>query len=473
MADKSKAEKVATLSRDEIESRARAFAKKWAGPQREEADAKSFIDQFFDVFGRDRRDAGEPASFEHHVAKADGNDGRIDLFWPGKLVIEMKTTGHDLGVAYKQAMQYVEVLEADERPRWVLVSDFARFALFDLGEGVHEYLRGVVAEAQPEPAMVAAFALDELPDKLHFFSFIRNVEPELFVSQPDVNMKAVRLLGHLHDELKESGYSGHQLERFLVRILFCLFAEDTDIYEWNSFTRFVEQTKKNGSDLGDKLGKLFQVLDQNATERGINLKPEYAGFPYVNGGLFQERLNLADMTEAQRSALLACCRFDWSRISPGVFGSLFQGVMDKKERREKGARYTSEENIRRVIDPLFLDDLKADFERIRVSVGTRLGVTTSSRKAPVTSRGRKEISSPFTDFHDRLASLRFLDPACGCGNFLVVAYRELRALELEVLQAIYGKQLPLGMEVCDIVRINVDQFFGIEYDEFPALLSFH
>jgi hypothetical protein len=321
--------------------------------------------------------------------------------------------------------------------------------------------------------MVAAFALDELPDKLHFFSFIRNVEPELFVSQPDVNMKAVRLLGHLHDELKESGYSGHQLERFLVRILFCLFAEDTDIYEWNSFTRFVEQTKKNGSDLGDKLGKLFQVLDQNATERGINLKPEYAGFPYVNGGLFQERLNLADMTEAQRSALLACCRFDWSRISPGVFGSLFQGVMDKKERREKGARYTSEENIRRVIDPLFLDDLKADFERIRVSVGTRLGVTTSSRKAPVTSRGRKEISSPFTDFHDRLASLRFLDPACGCGNFLVVAYRELRALELEVLQAIYGKQLPLGMEVGDIVRINVDQFFGIEYDEFPALLSFH
>jgi hypothetical protein len=471
MAAKTSAHQVITLSPDEIKSRARAFAKHWAGHQREEADAKSFVDEFFTVFGRDRRDAGEPATFEHHVEKSDGNDGRIDLFWPGKLVIEMKTTGRDLGKAYKQAMDYVEVLEADDRPRWVLVSDFAHFALYDLGEEIHEYPKGMAATARPTPTLVAAFTLDDFPDKLHLFSFIRNVEPELFVSEPDVNMKAVRLLGRLHDELKANGYSGHQLERFLVRVLFCLFAEDTGIFEWNSFTRFVAKSKKDGSNLGQRLGMLFQVLDQDANERGANIEKEFAAFRYINGGLFDEPLKFAYMTAGQRSALLACCHFDWARISPGVFGSLFQGVMLDTERREKGAHYTSEENIRRVIDPLFLDDLKAEFAQLKAMVGTKMSAIPSSRRAPILRRGNKEAPSPYADFHDRLANLRFLDPACGCGNFLVVAYRELRALELEVLQATYGNQLPLGLEVGDIARIDVDQFYGIEYGEFPSLIA--
>jgi len=156
------------------------------------------------------------------------------------------------------------------------------------------------------------------------------------------------------------------------------------------------------------------------------------------------------MTEDHRAALLKCCTFDWSRISPGVFGSLFQGVMEKKERRAKGAHYTSEENIRRVIDPLFLDDLKAEF--------TKLSAGAAKKKT-------------LEQFHDRLATLRFLDPACGCGNFLVVAYRELRALELDLLKVIYGNQLPLGLDVGDIARINVDRFYGIELEEFPALIA--
>jgi hypothetical protein len=402
-------------------------------------------------------------------------EGRIDLFWPGKLLVEMKSTGKDLstekGGAAHQAFDYIEHLEPEDRPRWVLVSDFAHFVIYDLGEEIHDYLKGLVSARKTKPVLAAQFPLRDLPDKLRHFRFIRDEEQALFQSQPDVNLKAVALLGDLHDELKKSGYAGHRLERFLVRVLFCLFAEDTDIYEWESFTRFVRRAKKDGSDLGQRLAKLFEVLDQDAHKRSANLPAEFTAFPYVNGGLFAERLDIADMTAEHRAALLNCCTFDWSRISPGVFGSLFQGVMDRKERRAKGAHYTSEENIRRVIDPLFLDDLKAEFSQIQSTLGRKQVAVRPADQGPVTARSRKKATSQFDEFHDRLAGLRFLDPACGCGNFLVVAYRELRALELEVLKAIHGDQLGLGIEVEHIARVNVDQFFGIELEEFPALIA--
>ena len=377
---------VITLSREEMRSRALAFAKNWAGPQREEAEGKSFLDQFFVIFGRERRSVDVDAQFEHRVEREDRGEGRIDLFWKGKLLVEMKSTGKDLsmekGGAARQAFDYIADLDADERPRWVMVCDFARFVIYDLGEEIHDYLKGLAPVRKRAPEPVAAFLLRDLPDKLRHFAFIRDEEQALFQTQPDVNLKAVALLGDLHDELKKSGYSGHRLERFLVRVLFCLFAEDTDIFEWNSFTRFIEKSAKDGSNLGARLAQLFQVLDQDAAIRSANLAPEFAAFPYVNGGLFAERLDIADMTAAQRSALLACCRFDWSRISPGVFGSLFQGVMDKKERRAKGAHYTAEENIRRVIDPLFLDDLR---HRVR-QAPHRLGQKEGARAIPRPSR---------------------------------------------------------------------------------------
>ena len=381
-------------------------------------------------------------------------EGRLDLFWPGKLVIEMKSTGKDLseakGGAAWQAFDYLNHRDADERPRWVLVSDFAHFVLYDLGEAVHDFLKGSATSRKTKPHVAAQFTLRDLPDKLRHFAFIRDEEQALFQNQPEVNLKAVALLGELHDELKKTGYSGHQLERFLVRVLFCLFAEDTDIFEWNSFTRFAQRSKKDASDLGQRLAKLFQVLNQDHAARSIALDADFAAFPYVNGGLFAENLDIADMTPGHRAALLRCCQFDWSRISPGIFGSLFQGVMEPRERRAKGAHYTSEENIHRVIDPLFLDDLRAEFAKHRAGAGK---------------------NKSLDQFHEKLARLRFLDPACGCGNFLVVSYRELRALELEVLQAIYGNQLPLGLDVGDLARINVDQFYGIELEEFPALIA--
>ena len=235
-----------TLSREEMRSRALAFATAWAGPQREETEAKSFLDQFFVIFGRERRAVDD--RFEHRVERAARGEGRIDLFWPGKFLVEMKSTGRDLsaakGGAARQAFDDIDDLPTDAGPRGVLVSDFTNFALYDLGEEIHDSLRGLTSTRKTQPVLVAAFTLADRPDKVPHFAFIRDAEQALFTTQPDINLQAVALLGELHDELSKSGYSGHRLERFLVRVLFCLFAEDTDMFRWNSFTRFVEVSKK-------------------------------------------------------------------------------------------------------------------------------------------------------------------------------------------------------------------------------------
>jgi len=443
---------VLTLTREQMRSRALAFAKKWQGDQREEAEAKSFLDDFFEIFGRDRH--AVDAFHEYRVAREHQSQGRIDLLWPGKLLVEMKSSKvADLALATEQAFAYIPHLEAEDYPRWVLVSNFSHFLLYDLGEEVHDYIKGMAsATATQKRKLFAQFTLSDLPDRLACFGFIRGDESEAFQPQPEVNLKAVKLLGSLHDELKKSGFTGHALESFLVRLLFCLFAEDTDIFLWNSFTRFVEGSKKDGSDLGIRLGKLFQILDTDGKQRSPHLTAEFRDFPYVNGSLFHERLDMPDTNPDHRSALITCCRFDWSRISPGVFGSLFQGVMEPAERRAKGAHYTAEENIMKVIGPLFLDRLKAELASIlEESGGTR----------------KKKLQ----EFHIKLSSLRFLDPACGCGNFLVVVYREIRLLELQVMEALYGKQLALQMEGGDLARVHVDQFYGIEIEEFPARIA--
>jgi len=446
------AQPVLTLSREQMRSRALAFAKKWQGEQRERAEAKSFLDDFFDIFGRDRH--AVDAVHEYPVERDGQGKGSIDLLWRGKLLVEMKSTGKDLDAATRQAFDYLPHLEAEDYPRWVLVSDFAHFLIYDLGEEVHDYLQGLTPAATEhrKPKLFAQFTLEDLPNRLACFGFIRGDESEAFQPQPEVNLKAVKLLGSLHDELKQSGFEGHNLEYFLVRILFCLFAEDTDIFPWNSFTRFVETSKKDGSDLGERLGKLFRVLNTPEHQRSPHLTADFRLFPYVNGGLFKELLNTPDTAASHRSALITCCRFDWSRISPGVFGSLFQGVMEPAERRAKGAHYTAEENIMKVIGPLFLDRLKEELAGILGESGGTL---------------KKKLQ----EFQIKLSSLRFLDPACGCGNFLVVVYREIRLLELQVMEARYGNQLALQMEGGDLARVHVDQFYGIEIEEFPARIA--
>jgi hypothetical protein len=254
-------------------------------------------------------------------------------------------------------------------------------------------------------------------------------------------------MGKLHDQLKAIGYDGHALELYLVRLLFCLFAEDTGIFEKRIFQDYIEaKTKEDGSDLAQHISGIFYILNTPHNKRLKNLDEDLAAFPYVNGKLFEEPLPPASFDRPMRDALLAACALDWSRISPAIFGSLFQSIMDSDARRNLGAHYTSEENILKLIKPLFLDDLYAEFEKI------------ANNKAKLTA------------FHDKLANLTFFDPACGCGNFLVITYRELRKLELEVLKKLYKNDQQI-LDISAIIAIDVNQFYGIEIEEFPAQIA--
>ncbi|HUY91969.1 MAG TPA: DNA methyltransferase [Pirellulales bacterium] len=420
------------LSWNEIRHNAHAFAKDWAEESNEDAEAKTFWDEFFAIFGVKRRVV---ASFEEPVKNLAGNWAYIDLFWPSKLLVEHKSRGKSLDKANSQAMEYIRGLKVagrdNEVPQYVVVSDFARIALHDLDED-----------------KTVTFKLAELPKHVHAFAFIAGYKQQRVDPDDPVNIDAVELLGKLHDELEAGGYAGHDLERFLVRILFCLFADKTGIFDSpNAFALYIENhTAEDGSDLGMHLDRFFDVLDKAKDKRQKNLLEELAELPHVNGALFKERLGFADFNRAMREKLLECTRFDWSKISPAVFGSLFQSVLEPRQRRQVGAHYTSERDILKLVRSLFLDELRAEFKKVK---------------------GNK---NRLREFHDRLAALRFLDPACGCGNFLVVTYREIRLLELDVLKEIYagGQQV---MDIEHLSRVDVDAMFGIEISEFPALIA--
>ena len=415
------------LSWNEIRSRALAFSREWAEETSEDAEAKSFWDGFFDIFGVSRR---RLASFEAPVKKEDGKGGFIDLLWRGVLLVEHKSRGRDLDRAARQALDYFPGLKDRDLPRYVLVSDFARFRLFDLDTNEqHE------------------FPLADLHSNVRLFGFMAGYQTRSFGQEDPVNIKAAERLGKLHDLLKASGYEGHPLEVFLVRLLFCMFAEDTALFERRQFQDYLEQrTGEDGADLGMHLAQLFQILDTPAEKRHTTLDESLAAFPYVNGQLFSEVLPITAFDRTMREALLECCALDWSRISPAVFGSLFQSIMDAKARRAAGAHYTNETNILRLIRPLFLDELWAEFHKVK---GNR---------------------NKLFEFLKKLARLRFLDPACGCGNFLVIAYRELRLLELEVLRQV-RQSGQLHLNVFQLISINVDQFHGIEIEEWPARIA--
>jgi type I restriction-modification system DNA methylase subunit len=418
------------LSWNEIKDRALKFSREWIDEASEDAEAKSFWDGFFTVFGVPRR---RVAAFERRVKKIDGNDGYIDLLWKGVLLVEHKSRGKDLDRAHAQARDYFHGLTDAELPKYLLVSDFARFRLYDL-EG---------DEAPVE------FALKDLHKHVRRFGFIAGYQVRVFKEEDPVNVEAAERMGKLHDALKAAGYDGHVLELLLVRLLFCLFAEDTGIFQpRNAFNDLIAQrTSPDGADLGAWLAQLFQVLDTHPAKRQKTLDAQLAEFPYVNGKLFAEALPLAAFDAKMRGLLLQASALDWSRISPAIFGSMFQSVMDAKARRNLGAHYTSEKNILKLIGPLFLDELDAELVRI----------------------GHHE--GKLKSFHVKLANLRFLDPACGCGNFLVIAYRELRRLETEVLARLYDRQGSVLTGVADHVAVDVDQFYGIEIEEFPAQIA--
>ena len=420
------------LSWNEIKSRALTFSRTWADAANEDSQGKPFWIDFFEIFGiTDKR----VATFEHAVKKLPGlkakTDGFVDLFWPGMLLVEQKSRGKNLDAALTQAMSYFPGILERDLPQIIIVCDFARFR-------VHRLTTGETIE----------FAIKDLHKHIKLFGFVAGYKALEIKPQDPVNIKAAERMGRLHDALKASGYTEHPLEVLLVRLLFCLFADDTGIFQpAQSFRTFIEErTAKDGSDLGSRLGQLFQTLNTDEAKRSKALDEQVAAFPYINGKLFSETLPMAEFTGAMREALLDACALDWSAISPAIFGSLFQSIMDEKARRNLGAHYTSEENILKLIKPLFLDKLWAEFEKV------------------------KSNKNRLFEFHKKLRTLTFFDPACGCGNFLVISYRELRELELAVLRAsIQDGQM--GVDVHGLIHADVDQFYGIEIEEFPAQIA--
>ena len=424
------------LSWNEIRQRAVTFSKEWENETNENAEAKTFWNEFFNIFGVNRR---RVAIYEVHVQKLGNKQGFIDLFWPGMLLVEHKSKGKDLNKAFQQAIDYCPGLKQNELPKYILVSDFEHFRLHDL-EDDKDY----------------EFTLNELYKHIKLFGFILGYQKIEFKEEDPVNIEAAQKMGKLHDKLKEVGYTGHYLEVYLVRLLFCLFAENTSIFEPDEFKIYIEnKTNVDGSDLAMHLAQLFQVLNTPKENRLKNLDEDLNQFKYINGKLFEETIPLASFDSNMRQLLLDCCALNWSKISPAIFGSLFQSVMNPTERRNLGAHYTSEKNILKLIRTLFLDNLWKEFDSVKTE--------------------RKKL----IQFHDKLSNLRFLDPACGCGNFLVIAYRELRLLEIEIIKNLLFVHMKLRVEVAQdadinissLIKIDVDQFYGIEIEEFPAQIA--
>jgi hypothetical protein len=419
------------ISTDTQRARAAKFAKRFEKASYEMGQAQRFVTDFCEIFGIDHR---RLLNFEMRVKKSTGKRGRIDAFIPNLLLVEMKSAGEDLDKAYLQATEYLQGLKSEELPRSVLVSDFQNLHLYNL-------------ETHAEPVKIK---LADLAQQIDHFRFLAGYEKIAIENQQKINEKAALKMGDLHDEIKKTGYGGKDLENYLVRLLFCLFADNTGLFGENgSFLNFLHNhTKIDGSDLHGALTALFYTLNTPQQKRLKKLPEHLAKFPYINGELFEGDLKFCCFDAQSRNTLIECAQMDWSEISPAIFGSLFQAVMHDedeqgkaktKKRREFGAHYTSEQNILKTIKPLFLDDLRAEFEKC------------TKQKLPA--------------FHEKLAQLNFFDPACGCGNFLIVAYRELRLLEIDVLKKIYGNKLS-QLDVSEtLILCNVHQFHGIDIDD--------
>ncbi len=421
------------LSWNEIRARAAVFAQEWGDAGYERGQTQLFYQEFFAIFDIPVR---RVAAFEEPVRLLGDRRGFIDLFWKGVLLVEQKSVGRDLAQAREQAFSYFPGLTDADLPRYLLLSDFQTFELYDLDEDED-----------------VAFDLADLPEHVEKFGFILGVQRRSFRDQDPVNIQASERVGQLHDALADAGYTGHDLEQFLVRIVFCFFADDTGIFEPRDiFLDLLEnRTQEDGSDLGGLLLLLFQVLNTPVDSRSTLLDEDLARFPYVNGDLFREQLLIPSFNPQMRQRLIDACHFNWSEISPAIFGSLFQSVMDREERRAQGAHYTTEKNILKVIEPLFLDELRAEFQRLKAR--------RDNRRLPA-----------LIAFQHKLGRLRFFDPACGCGNFLIIAYRELRALEIEVLKEIRPSG-QLDMLAQSLSVVDVDAFYGIELGEFPAHIA--
>ena len=415
------------LTWTDIETHSIAFQKRWKGCSGDERqDAQTFEKDLMEVFGVDWHDGFH----EHPIISLDGVTNYIDYLLPGKILIEMKSRGKSLDAAFTQAMAYTRALKPEDQPALILVSDFDTIRVYNTSKQ-HHY---------------KPFRVSSLKAHVRIFSLLtgRDADPEIR-TEIELNTDASYKMAKLHDALKENGYSGHELEVYLVRLLFCLFADDTGVFEKGAFYNYIKVSNPDGSDLSGRLSLLFSTLDTPPDKRMKTLPDELNRFRYINGSLFTERLSPPFFSLKMRSILMECCEFDWTQISPAIFGAMFQGVMNPQERRELGAHYTSEENILKVIRPLFLDELYAEFDQSKNTIA--------------------ELQA----FHRKLAALTFLDPACGCGNFLIITYQKLRELEFEILKLLSESGQMVLFD--DPTKVSVDQFYGIELEEFPCEIA--
>ena len=428
------------LDINELRVRAAKFSTDWQKAKNENRETQSFYNDFFRIFGINRR---EVADFEEPIQITKKRKGYMDLFWPGVLLVEQKSLGLNLDEAEEQADRYYGALPNKKKPLYRLVCDFQNFRLFDYTTK-EEIIR---------------FPLTDLKENIDVFEFISDITFEAYKKQETVNIRASNLMGQIYKSLLASNYKDKKLEIFLTRLTFCLFADNTGIFNPpRLFQSLIHQTDENGENTAERIVKIFQALNQNpeTNDRENNLDTDIAKLPYVNGGLFEEKIDSPTFDSHMRLSLIHAGLFDWSEISPAIFGNLFQMVMNAKERRKQGAHYTNERDILKVINPLFMDDLQNEFEKIKVN------------------KNNQARQKNLQDFQNKLADMTFFDPACGCGNFLVIAYRELRKLEIKVLKLIYRKGIggeQTELDARQFSKIDVHQFYGIEINDFAVHIA--
>ena len=444
----------------DVQQRAAAkhFAEYWKGKGYEKGQSQPFwLSLLTDVFGVEH--AAEYINFEDQVHL--DHTSFIDGFIPTtKVLIEQKSLGKSLTAPIpqsdgsllsplQQAQRYVHAL-LDEKgrqavPRWVITSNFEEFRVYDLDHPQNE---------------AQVIRLEDLPEEYYRLKFLVDTKDENLKKEMELSLKAGELVGKIHDRFLEkyndpmAKHTQRSLNILCVRLVFCLYAEDAGLFGTkDAFSKYIEQYEPK--DIRRALIDLFKVLDTPYDERpDLYLSEELEAFPYVNGGLFQdENIVIPQLTETLKNILLESARFDWAKISPTIFGAVFESTLNPETRRSGGMHYTSIENIHKVIDPLFLDDLKAELAEIKT-------VSVSAEKT-------KQLKQ----YQQKLAGLTFLDPACGSGNFLTETYICLRRLENEVLLELHKGQIILASEETSPIKVSISQFYGIEINDFAVTVA--
>lgn len=412
------------MNSTEMINKAYNFIKLHKNDTDEKQQAQMWIRDFLEIFNIPAQKIN--IGFEWRI-NIDGSQKYADHLLNGLLLIEMKSRNKKLDKAKSQAYRYVMNLEKEDIPKFVILSNFERIQILDLLDPDNSY----------------DIRVEDLHKHLNKFNFLLNKVKDVHVPNNPVNEKAAKLMETLHNNILDLKYPKNASDLLMTRIVFCLFAEDSGIFNPNQFKNYIlNETKEDGSDLVDKLATLFQTLNTSVSERfqsGV-----LDEFPYINGGLFEiyQPTGLA-LNTSVRNNLIKTADLDWSKISPVIFGAMFEGAMDKERRHSLGAHYTSEINIMKVVNDLFLSDLRTELDSILLL------------------KNNSQRIERLENFHNKLATLKFLDPACGSGNFLMVAYRELRRLEHEVIDEIHQGQTIL-FDTSDYIKVEINQFYGIE-----------